>query len=69
MIIINFIIGLPRSRRQHDSIWEFVDRMTKSTHFFPIKSTYWAEDYAKLYLQEVVRLHGVLVSIISDRDA
>ncbi|WMV18772.1 hypothetical protein MTR67_012157 [Solanum verrucosum] len=43
--------------------------MTKLAHFLPVKTTHTAEDYAKLYLQEVVRLHGVLVSIISDRGA
>ncbi|WMV41915.1 hypothetical protein MTR67_035300 [Solanum verrucosum] len=69
MINIDFITGLPRSRRQHDSIWVIVDRMTKSTHFLPIKTTHSAEDYAKLYIQEIVRLHGVPVSIISDRGA
>ncbi|WMV32575.1 hypothetical protein MTR67_025960 [Solanum verrucosum] len=59
MINMDFIIGLLRSCRQHDSIWVIVDRMTKSTHFLPVNSTYSAKDYAKLYLQEVVRLHGV----------
>ena len=69
MININLIIDFPRSRRQYDSIWVIVDRMTKSTHFFPLKTTYSTEDYAKLYLQFLVRLHGVLISIISDRGA
>ncbi|KAH0705906.1 hypothetical protein KY285_010431 [Solanum tuberosum] len=61
--------GLPRSRRQHDSIWVIVDRMTKSTHFLLVKTTHSVDDYANLYIQEVVRLHGVPVSIISDRGA
>ncbi|WMV07964.1 hypothetical protein MTR67_001349 [Solanum verrucosum] len=69
MINMDFITGLPRSRRQHDSIWVIVDRMTKLAHFLPVKTTNSAEDYAKLYIQEVVRLHGVPVSIISDRGA
>ncbi|KAH0722658.1 hypothetical protein KY290_005316 [Solanum tuberosum] len=69
MINMDFITCLPRSRRQHDSIWVIVDRMTKSSHFLPVKTTHSVEDYAKLYLQEVVRLHGVLVSIILDRGA
>ncbi|WMV30634.1 hypothetical protein MTR67_024019 [Solanum verrucosum] len=55
------------SRRQHDSIWVIVDRMTKSAYFLPVKTTHSVEDYARLYIQEVVRLHGVPVSIISDR--
>ena len=66
---MNFITGLPISRRQHDSIWVIVDRMTKSAHFLPVKTTYLVEYYAKLNLQEVVRLHGVPISIISDRGA
>ncbi|WMV23032.1 hypothetical protein MTR67_016417 [Solanum verrucosum] len=53
MINMDFITGLPRSRRQHDSIWVIVDRMTKSAQFLPIKTTNSAEDYAKLYIQEV----------------
>ena len=69
MINIDLIIDFPRSRRQYDSIWVIVDRMTKSAHFLPVKTTYSTEDYAKLYLQEVVRLNGVPVSFISDRGA
>jgi len=67
MINMDFITGLPQSCKQYDSIWVIVDRMTKSAHFLPVKTTHSAEDYAKLYFQEVVRLHGVPVSIISDR--
>ncbi|WMV45900.1 hypothetical protein MTR67_039285 [Solanum verrucosum] len=64
---IKFIVGLPQTRRQYDSIWVIVDRMTKSAHFIPVKISYVAEDYAKLYLRALVRLHGVLLSILSDR--
>ena len=69
MIYMEFITGLPRSRMQHYSIWVIVDRMTKSLHFLLLKTTYSAEDYAKLYLQMVVRIHGVPISIILDRGA
>ena len=64
VINMDFITGLPRTRRQHDSIWVIVDRMTKSSRFLAVKTTYSAEDYAKLYLTEIVRLHGVPLSII-----
>ena len=67
VINMDFITGLPRSRRKYDSIWVIVDSLTKSAHFLPVRTTYMAEDYAKLYLKEIVRLHGVPVSIISDR--
>ncbi|KAH0714923.1 hypothetical protein KY284_007828 [Solanum tuberosum] len=64
---MDFIVGLPRTQRQHDSIWVIVDRMTKSAYFIPVKVSYSAEDYAKLYLREMVRLHVVPLSIIFDR--
>ena len=67
VINMNFITGLPRTRRQHDLIWVIVDKMTKSSRFLAVKSTYSAEDYAKPYLTETLRLHGVPLSIISYR--
>ena len=67
VINMDFITGLPCTRRQHDSIWVIVDRMTKSSRFLAVKTAYSAEDYAKLYLTEILRLHGVPLSIISDR--
>ena len=44
-----------------------VDRTTKSSRFLAVKTTDSTEDYAKLYINEIVRLHGFLLSIISDR--
>ena len=64
---MDFVVGLPRTRRKHDSIWVIVDRLTKSAHFIPVKSTYRAEDYARLYIDKIVRWHGIPLSIISDR--
>jgi hypothetical protein len=62
-------VGLPRSPRGRDAIWVVVDRLTKSTHFIPIKTTNSASELVPLYLKEVVRLHGVPKSIVSDRDS
>ena len=61
------ITGLPRTHIYYDSILVIVDRMTKSSRFLAVKTTYSVEDYAKLYLTEIVRFHGVPLSIISDR--
>ena len=61
-----FIIGFPSSHRQHDSIWVIVERMTKLAHFLPLKTSYYVEDYDRLYIKQVIRLHGVPISIISD---
>ncbi|KAA0051967.1 pol protein [Cucumis melo var. makuwa] len=68
-VSMDFIIGLPRNLRGFTVIWVVVDRLTKSAHFVPGKSTYTASKWAQLYMSEIVRLHGVPVSIFSDRDA
>ena len=66
---MDFVVGIPGTRRQHDSIWVMVDRLTMSSHFIPLKSLYRVEDYARLYIDEIVSLHGMPLSIISDRGA
>ena len=66
---MDFVVGLPRTRTLHDSIWVIVERMTKSANLIPVKSTYRAEDYAKLYIDATTRWNGVTLYIISDRGA
>ncbi|KAA0050673.1 pol protein [Cucumis melo var. makuwa] len=68
-VSMDFITGLPRTLRGFTVIWVVVDRHTKSAHFVPGKSTYTTSKWAQLYMSEIVRLHGVPVSIVSDRDA
>ncbi|KAK8933588.1 hypothetical protein KSP39_PZI015957 [Platanthera zijinensis] len=65
---MDFVHGLPRSQRGHDSIWVIVDRLTKVAHFIPNKRDDSVETLAKLYVEQIVRLHGVPRSIVSDRD-
>src|SRR5262245_20372142 len=67
-ISMDFVVGLPKSRRRHDAIWVIVDRLTKSAHFLPMSTTDSLETLSRLYVSEIVRLHGVPVSIVSDRD-
>ena len=64
---MDFITSLPQFNKQHDLIWVILDQMTKSTYFLQVKTTFLVEDYAKLYIQEVFRLHRITVSIISVR--
>ncbi|KAL5573095.1 hypothetical protein UlMin_022693 [Ulmus minor] len=66
---MDFVVGLPKTTNGYDAIWIIVDRLTKSAHFLPIKITYSLEQLAELYVRDVVRLHGVPMSIISDRDS
>ena len=67
-ISMDFVCGLPRTSKNHDAIWVVVDRLTKSAHFIPIRMNYSLDKLAELYVNEIVRLHGVPVSIVSDRD-
>ncbi|CAN4118126.1 unnamed protein product [Withania somnifera] len=66
-VTMDFMSGLPRTSRGFDSIWVIVDRLTKLSHFIPTHSSYSPERPARIYIREVVRLHGVPISIISDR--
>ena len=66
-ISMDFIVGLPLTSKSHDSVWVIVDRLTKTAHFIAVKTTYSAKDYAEIYLDHIVRLHGVPKTIISDR--
>ena len=64
---MDFVIGLSKTFGKFYSIWVIVDILTKSAHFIPVKVTYNAEKLAKLSISEIVRLHGVPLSIISNR--
>ena len=68
-ITMDFVVGLPKTLEGYDAVWVIVDRLTKSARFVPIKVTYSVERLAEIYIANVVRLHGVPKSIISDRDA
>ena len=65
---MDFIDGLLGTRRGNESIWVIVDRLTKSAHFIPVKSTRSGSSLSEIYMQEIVRLHGVPISIVCDRD-
>ena len=64
---MDFMTGLPHTRRQHNLVWVIIYRITKSAYFLSVHTSYSVEDYAKLYIKELVRLHGVPLSIILDR--
>ncbi|WVZ52225.1 hypothetical protein U9M48_003307 [Paspalum notatum var. saurae] len=66
-IHMDFIVGLPRTSKGYDSIWMIIDRFTKSAHFIPVKTTYRTKQYAELYISRIVSLHGVPLTITSDR--
>jgi hypothetical protein len=66
-ISMDFIVGLPLTARKKDFIWVIVDRLTKTSHFIAVHTTYSVRQYAELYMDQIVRLHGIPKKIISDR--
>ena len=66
---MDFVTHLPQTSRGHDVVWVIVDRLTKSVHFLAVWMTFTMEEFYKLYIWEIIRLHGELVSIVSDRDS
>jgi hypothetical protein len=67
-ISMDFIVGLPVTYRRHDAIMVTVDKLTKVAHFSPMQSSYTATSVARVFMKDIVRLHGVPRKIISDRD-
>ena len=67
-ITIDFVIWLPRTRNKKNEVWVIVNRLTKSANFLAMKTIDSMNSLAKLYIQEIVRLHGIPLSILSDRN-
>ena len=65
---MDFITGLSMNWRQHDSIMVVVEKLTKATHFIPVKSTHKTDDIEKIFMKEIFKLHGLPKAIVFDRD-
>jgi hypothetical protein len=69
VITVDFITKIPRIVKQHDSIMVVVEKLTKETHFIPVKTTHKASNIAEIYMKEFTRIHGVPKEIVSNRDS
>ncbi|GAB2275833.1 hypothetical protein Dimus_039153 [Dionaea muscipula] len=67
-VTMDFVSGLPLTRRDHDGVWVIVNRLTKSAYFLAIRMTFFLDRLARLYLAEIIRLHGAPVFMVSNRD-
>ena len=68
-VTMDFVTHLPLTPWRYDVVWVIVDQLTKSAHFLAVRMTFTLEEFYRLYIREIVRLHGVPVSIVSDRDS
>jgi hypothetical protein len=66
---MDLITDLPRSLRGHDTIMVFICRLSKMVHFAPCKKTLTSEEAARLYFDNVFKLHGLAKDFVSDRDS
>ena len=64
---MDFVTALPRTQKGHDAIWVIIDRLTKSAYFLAINVKDPFPKLARLYIEKIIRLHGVPASIVSNR--
>lgn len=67
-VAMDFVRGLPKAPQGKDGMWVIIDRLTKSAHFLPVRHTDTTLNLCNLYIREIVRIHGIPLSIVSDRD-
>ena len=65
---MDFVTHFPRTSRGHDVVWVIVDQLTKLAHFLAVRMAFTLEEFCKLYMREIVRLHRVPASIVLDWD-
>lgn len=68
MSTLDFIMGLSKTKKHNDSIMVVVDKLSKKTHFNPVKSTYKIVEISKIFVKEIFQFHGIPKVVISDKN-
>ena len=68
-VSLDFVLGLPRTQRNKDSIMVVIDRFSNMAHFVPYNKSNDASHVDDLYFKDIMRLHGILKTMVSDRDS
>jgi hypothetical protein len=68
VVTLDFITGLPRIGKHHDSIMVVVDKLMKDTHFIPLKNNHKEMDVPEIFMKELARLHRIPKTVVSDKD-
>ena len=63
---MDFVFSFPKFVVGSNVVWVIVYKLTKLTHFLPIQTTWSLDKLALLYVKEIVRMHGVPISIVSN---
>jgi hypothetical protein len=66
---MDFVVGFPLTSHRHNVILVIIDKLTNSAHFISVRDTYYVTDVARVFLSEVICLHGIPKKIISYRDS
>ena len=67
-ITMDFVSDFPLTQKKHDSVWVIIDKLTKSAHFLPIRLNYSMDRLDEINVSEIVLLHGIPLSVVSDHD-
>ena len=62
--MMDFVTHLQRTLQRHEAVWVIVDRLTKSVYFLVVRMTFTLKEFCRLYIREIVLLHGVPMSIV-----
>lgn len=65
---MDFVTGFLKTKKGSNSIWFIIYKLTKSSHFIPIKISYPLQKLEEVYISEIMKIHGIPLSIVSDRD-